>query len=92
MCVAYLSSQVVRVAESNGLKLPREFALLVKQAEIDPNTSKRRKESLQETRNGLGRSWQALYFDRYTKLLAPAGNSDLSLNLRDTHMEPGLRT
>jgi len=42
--VTELLLEVVRVAESNGLKLPREFALLVK---------------------------QALYFDRYTKLLAP---------------------
>eukprot|EP00435_Cladocopium_sp_Y103_P040265 s1176_g10.t3 len=39
--VTELLLEVVRVAESNGLKLPREFALL------------------------------ALYFDRYTKLLAP---------------------
>ncbi|CAK9074367.1 unnamed protein product [Durusdinium trenchii] len=42
--VTELLLEVVRVADSNGLKLPREFALLVK---------------------------QALYFDRYTKLLAP---------------------
>jgi len=37
--------EIVQVAESNGLKLPREFGLLLK---------------------------QALYFDRYQKLLAPA--------------------
>lgn len=37
--------QIVRVAENNGLKLPREFGLLLK---------------------------QALYFDRYQKLLAPS--------------------
>jgi len=42
--VTELLLEVIRVADSNGLKLPREFALLVK---------------------------QALYFDRYTKLLAP---------------------
>ncbi|CAJ1429895.1 unnamed protein product [Effrenium voratum] len=42
--VTDLLLEVVRVADENGLKLPREFALLVK---------------------------QALYFDRYTKLLAP---------------------
>jgi len=36
--------EIVKVTDDNGLKLPREFALLVK---------------------------QALYFDRYTKLLAP---------------------
>ena len=30
--IAFWSLQVVRVADSNGLKLPREFALLVKQA------------------------------------------------------------
>ncbi|CAE7200795.1 unnamed protein product [Symbiodinium natans] len=43
--VTELLLEVIRVADSNGLKLPREFALLVK---------------------------QALYFDRYTKILAPA--------------------
>ena len=37
--------QIVDVAEKNGLKLPREFGLLLK---------------------------QALYFDRYQKLLAPS--------------------
>jgi len=42
--VTDLVLDIVRVTGSNGLKLPREFALLVK---------------------------QALYFDRYTKLLAP---------------------
>jgi len=42
--VTELLLEVIQVADANGLKLPREFALLVK---------------------------QALYFDRYTKLLAP---------------------
>lgn len=42
--VTELLLEVVRVTDQNGLKLPREFALLVK---------------------------QALYFDRYNKLLAP---------------------
>jgi len=42
--VTDLILDMVRVTDANGLKLPREFALLVK---------------------------QALYFDRYTKLLAP---------------------
>lgn len=42
--VTDLVLDILRVTDSNGLKLPREFALLVK---------------------------QALYFDRYTKLLAP---------------------
>jgi aarF domain-containing kinase len=37
--------EIVAVAENNGLKLPREFGLLLK---------------------------QALYFDRYQKLLAPS--------------------
>lgn len=42
--ITRLLLEIVEVASSNGLKLPREFGLLVK---------------------------QALYFDRYTKLLAP---------------------
>ena len=42
--VTDLLLKVVSVTENNGVKLPREFGLLVK---------------------------QALYFDRYTKLLAP---------------------
>merc|ERR1719210_2322744 len=42
--VTDLLLEMVRVTDANGLKLPREFALLVK---------------------------QVLYFDRYTKLLAP---------------------
>eukprot|EP00419_Tripos_fusus_P050700 CAMPEP_0172836548 /NCGR_PEP_ID=MMETSP1075-20121228/26551_1 /TAXON_ID=2916 /ORGANISM="Ceratium fusus, Strain PA161109" /LENGTH=550 /DNA_ID=CAMNT_0013679783 /DNA_START=85 /DNA_END=1737 /DNA_ORIENTATION=+ len=42
--VTDLLLEIVRVTADNGLKLPREFALLVK---------------------------QALYFDRYTQLLAP---------------------
>jgi predicted unusual protein kinase regulating ubiquinone biosynthesis (AarF/ABC1/UbiB family) len=37
--------QIIEVTDKNGLKLPREFGLLMK---------------------------QALYFDRYQKLLAPA--------------------
>jgi len=55
--VTELLLEVIRVADSNGLKLPREFALLVK---------------------------QALYFDRYTKLLAP----DLD-PLRDSRVSLG---
>mmetsp|Transcript_5107 Transcript_5107/g.9735 ORF Transcript_5107/g.9735 Transcript_5107/m.9735 type:complete len:595 (+) Transcript_5107:2-1786(+) len=42
--VSRLLIDIVQVAENNGVRLPREFGLLVK---------------------------QALYFDRYTKLLAP---------------------
>eukprot|EP00933_Yihiella_yeosuensis_P042257 TRINITY_DN36801_c0_g1_i1.p1 TRINITY_DN36801_c0_g1~~TRINITY_DN36801_c0_g1_i1.p1 ORF type:complete len:563 (+),score=100.14 TRINITY_DN36801_c0_g1_i1:112-1800(+) len=55
--VTELLLKVVRAADNNGLKLPREFALLVK---------------------------QALYFDRYTKLLAP----DLD-PLRDSRVNLG---
>ena len=42
--VTRLLLDLVEVANSNGLKLPRQFGLLIK---------------------------QALYFDRYTRLLAP---------------------
>ncbi|CAN0279062.1 unnamed protein product, partial [Laminaria digitata] len=42
--VTRLLLDIVGVAENNGLKLPREFGLLIK---------------------------QALYFDRYTRILAP---------------------
>lgn len=56
--VTELLLEVVRVANNNGLKLPREFALLVK---------------------------QALYFDRYTKLLAPELNP-----LSDERVDLGL--
>jgi len=52
--------EIVAVAEKNGLKLPREFGLLLK---------------------------QALYFDRYQKLLAP----DLD-PLRDTRVRESLKT
>jgi len=56
--VTELLLDIVRVADDNGLKLPREFALLVK---------------------------QALYFDRYNKLLAP----DLD-PLRDARVDLGV--
>lgn len=56
--VTELLLDIVRAADRNGLKLPREFALLVK---------------------------QALYFDRYTKLLAP----DLD-PLRDDRVRVGM--
>lgn len=56
--VTDLLLEVIRAADDNGLKLPREFALLVK---------------------------QALYFDRYTKLLAP----DLD-PLRDDRVDLGV--
>jgi len=56
--VTELLLDIVRVTDSNGLKLPREFALLVK---------------------------QALYFDRYTKLLAPELDP-----LRDERVSLGL--
>lgn len=49
---------IIRVADENGLKLPREFALLVK---------------------------QALYFDRYNKLLAPGLDP-----LRDSRVQLGV--
>ncbi|CAM9429535.1 unnamed protein product, partial [Choristocarpus tenellus] len=42
--ITRLLIDILGVAENNGLKLPREFGLLIK---------------------------QALYFDRYTRLLAP---------------------
>jgi len=57
--VTDLLLDIVRAAANNGLKLPREFALLVK---------------------------QALYFDRYTKLLAPELDP-----LRDDRVDLGLR-
>lgn len=47
---------IVNVAEKNGLKLPREFGLILK---------------------------QALYFDRYQKILAP------SMDLRDARVRDG---
>jgi aarF domain-containing kinase len=50
--------QIVSVADKNGLKLPREFGLLLK---------------------------QALYFDRYQKLLAPTLDP-----LRDTRVRSSL--
>jgi aarF domain-containing kinase len=50
--------QIVSVAENNGLKLPREFGLLLK---------------------------QALYFDRYQKLLAPSLDP-----LRDTRVREAM--
>jgi len=56
--VTELLLDIVRAAEDNGLKLPREFALLVK---------------------------QALYFDRYNRVLAP--NLD---PLRDLRVDLGL--
>jgi aarF domain-containing kinase len=50
---------LVRVGENNGVRFPREFALLLK---------------------------QILYFDRYTKLLAPSLKvfEDDRINLRET--------
>eukprot|EP00600_Ochromonadales_sp_CCMP1393_P008713 CAMPEP_0174971194 /NCGR_PEP_ID=MMETSP0004_2-20121128/9846_1 /TAXON_ID=420556 /ORGANISM="Ochromonas sp., Strain CCMP1393" /LENGTH=512 /DNA_ID=CAMNT_0016221095 /DNA_START=192 /DNA_END=1730 /DNA_ORIENTATION=+ len=49
--------EVVNVAENNGLKLPREFGLILK---------------------------QALYFDRYQKLLAPAMDPLRDATLRES--------
>eukprot|EP00471_Norrisiella_sphaerica_P009127 CAMPEP_0184493154 /NCGR_PEP_ID=MMETSP0113_2-20130426/25234_1 /TAXON_ID=91329 /ORGANISM="Norrisiella sphaerica, Strain BC52" /LENGTH=534 /DNA_ID=CAMNT_0026878307 /DNA_START=168 /DNA_END=1772 /DNA_ORIENTATION=+ len=57
--VSRLLLDIVQVAEDNGVRLPREFGLLVK---------------------------QALYFDRYTKLLAP------SLNVMTDDRVQGLNT
>lgn len=56
--VTELLLDIVRAADQNGLKLPREFALLVK---------------------------QALYFDRYNRLLAPGLDP-----LRDSRVDLGL--
>lgn len=56
--VTELLLEVTRAAQANGLKLPREFALLVK---------------------------QALYFDRYTKLLAPGLDP-----IRDSRVDLGV--
>lgn len=52
--------QIVSVAEKNGLKLPREFGLLLK---------------------------QALYFDRYQKLLAPSLDPLRDTRVRDAMAE-----
>lgn len=52
--------EIVQVAENNGLKLPREFGLLLK---------------------------QALYFDRYQKLLAPTLDPLRDSRVRDAMMD-----
>ena len=69
--------QIVEVAEKNGLKLPREFGLLLKQVIF---YSSFRHYSFNQATN------QALYFDRYQKLLAP----DLD-PLRDSRVRDAIR-
>ncbi len=59
--------QIVQVAERNGLKLPREFGLIVKQV-CSIRCCVRYSVG---DREYLTRGMKALYFDRYQKLLAP---------------------
>ena len=55
--------EIVKVAEDNGVKLPREFGILIK---------------------------QALYFDRYQKLLAPTLDPLRDDRIRSSFSQPKL--